>query len=37
MYEGDVEKTDNILLLAKDFRKFIKEGKISENIRDFIV
>lgn len=37
MYEGDVEKTDNILFLAKDFRKFIKDGKISDNIRDFIV
>jgi len=36
MYEGDVSKTDYILSLAKDFRKFVKDGIISESIREFI-
>lgn len=36
MYENDVEKTDMVLSLAKDFRKFIKDGTISNSIREFI-
>ena len=36
MYEGDTAKTDMILSLAKDFRKFIKDGTISNSIKEFI-
>lgn len=37
MYEGDRAKVDMILSLAKDFRKFIKDGKISNSIRKFLI
>ncbi len=36
MYEGDTAKVDMILSLAKDFRKFIKDGTISSSIEEFI-
>lgn len=37
MYEGDTEKVDMIMSLAKDFYKFIKSGTVSNSIRDFIM
>tara|TARA_R110002012_G_scaffold117884_1_gene265985 strand:+ start:806 stop:1708 length:903 start_codon:yes stop_codon:yes gene_type:complete len=36
MYEGDTAKVDMIMLLAKDFYKFIKRGEIHERIARFI-
>ena len=36
MYEGDTAKVDMILSLAKDFRKFVKDGTISSSIEEFI-
>ena len=37
MYEGDRAKVDMIMSLAKDFYKFIKDGRISNSIREFLV
>jgi len=37
MYEGDRAKVDMIMSLAKDFRKFIKDGRISNSIREFLI
>lgn len=37
MYEGDTAKVDMLLSLAKDFRKFIKDGTISSSIEEFIL
>lgn len=36
MYNGDEDKTKEILELAKDFRKFIVDGDISDSIRGFL-
>jgi len=36
MYEGDSAKVDMIIALSKDFRKFIKSGTITNNIRPFM-
>ena len=36
MYEGDKDKVEYIKTLAKDFYKFVKNGTISDSIRDFI-
>lgn len=37
MYGNDAEKTDMVLSLAKDFRSFIKDGRISNSIREFLI
>lgn len=37
MYEGDTAKVDMLLSLAKDFRKFIKDGTISNSVRQFLI
>ena len=36
MYEGDKDKVEYIKTLAKDFYKFVKNGTISDSIKDFI-
>ena len=36
MYEGNEEKTGEILTLAEEFRKFIVDGTISEKIAEFL-
>jgi hypothetical protein len=36
MYNGNVEKTDETIRLAKDFRKFILTGVISEDIKKYV-
>lgn len=36
MYNGDAEKTAEILVLAKHFQKFINEGVIHECIREYL-
>jgi hypothetical protein len=37
MYEGDVEKVEMLMLLSKDFRKFIRSGTITPNILEFVM
>lgn len=36
MYNGDKEKADNVMGLAKSFQKFINTGLISEDINEFL-
>lgn len=36
MYNGDVDKTEHVLKLSKDFTNFILNGDISEDITDYL-
>lgn len=36
MYDGDMDKVQEIFKLAKDFRKYIDTGNVSDNIRQYV-
>ena len=37
MYNGDVDKTDEVIALSKHFRKFIMNGEIHQDIATYLV
>lgn len=36
MYEGDFDKVEQVMTLAKSFQKFIKTGRVSSDIRPYL-
>jgi hypothetical protein len=36
MYEGDADKVEQVMTLAKSFQKFIKTGRVSSDIRPYL-
>jgi hypothetical protein len=36
MYNGDAEKTENVLKLAKHFQKYINTGDVDGSIAEFL-
>jgi hypothetical protein len=37
MYNGDVDKTEEVIALSKHFRKFIMSGEIHQDIATYLV